>query len=654
MNVMNIKHLFSAAAALSLLAACSDYDPGLSEEVVDLTDEELATINEYTANFVARYGEIDPNHTWGFGELGEEQSTRASDPKSNLWIKIDKGPIQEKDEKGNLLYYYEYGGVRYTTTVNGTVKIDENNSQSTQPLYKYGGDDRLRDFTIQDGMTIPGFPVNNYYLSSNYNQNDVNEGAGKSSVPNYQGYYHCAFGNENVEHWFKSKEELLAYAQEKRLYEIIPLGDVAVCNTQSDAEVADVYAEFSKPWTGTNPEKHLASYFVQQVWKGTATYTDPENNGVFIGGDKMDYLSALGTAYSATDTEHFYNFNYSGFSNGKIGMMRVFNSNTDNFGYHSTYVEGTVWDHYRLLYLHGNWYVGFDFSSPDGTKYADNIYNDWIVKIIPGNGSYINPPVAEYETVITSNDVTETRTNTVTGRVMCEDLGTTNDFDFDDVVFDVAYSREESRTAKETITTVRRKSNKTKVSETVSRSDFTSWTPTGDGKWTGQITLRASGGTLPIYVKNFDGTTYECHETLLGADASNLKVGNLYNPINVGHNVNNVDPKVLPAISGLSSTNPDDIDVLVYSSKGERATTTTTYVLPKSVGGQYEKEVDGGNKAPQKICVPVGTRWMREGQQIETVYTYFRNWVQSQNSEYNFGGSMDWTTQGLTNTGKLY
>ena len=72
MNVMNIKHLFSAAAALSLLAACSDYDPGMSENVVDLTDQELATINEYTANFVARYGEIDPNHTWGFGELGEE------------------------------------------------------------------------------------------------------------------------------------------------------------------------------------------------------------------------------------------------------------------------------------------------------------------------------------------------------------------------------------------------------------------------------------------------------------------------------------------------------------------------------------------------------------------------------------------------------
>ena len=652
MNVMNIKHLFSAAAALSLLAACSDYDPGLSEDVVDLTDEELATINEYTANFVARYGEIDPNHTWGFGELGEEQSTRASDPNSNLWIIIDKGPVQEKDEDGNLLYYYYDDGVRKTTTVNGTVQIDEYNSQSTQPLYKYDGDDRLLDFTIQDGMTIPGFPVNNYYLSSNYNQNDVNEGAGKSSVPNYQGYYHCTFGTDTEEHWFASKEELLAYAQEHRYYEIIPLGDVAVCNTLSDAEVADVYAEFSKEWHGTNPEKHLESYFVQQVWKGTETYTNPVNKDPFTGGDKMDYLSALGTAYSATDTEHFYNFNYSGFSNGKSGMMLVYDSNTDNFGYHNTYVEGTVWDHYRLLYLHGNWYVGFDFSSPDGTQYADNVYNDWIVKIIPGNDSYIKIPEDEYITSTTTRKETETRTNSVSKRVMCEDLGTTNDFDFDDVVFDVTYSRSEQRTATYTTTTVKRKSDNSVVSTTEVLTESTDWAATGDGKWTGQITLRASGGTLPIYVKNFDGTTYECHETLLGADASNLKVGNLYNPINVGHNVNNVQPVLLPAVTGLASTNADNIDVLVYSANGDRANNVS--VLPKSVGGQYEKEVDGGTKAPQKICVPIGTRWMREGQQIETVYTYFRNWVQNQNGEYNFGGTMDWTTQGLTNTGRLY
>ena len=68
---MNIKHYLSAMAALAMLAACSDYDPGMSENAVDLTDAEIETIQEYTANFVERYGEMDPNHTWGFGELAD-------------------------------------------------------------------------------------------------------------------------------------------------------------------------------------------------------------------------------------------------------------------------------------------------------------------------------------------------------------------------------------------------------------------------------------------------------------------------------------------------------------------------------------------------------------------------------------------------------
>ena len=639
MNVMNIKHLFSAAAALSLLAACSDYDPGLSEEVVDLTDEELATINEYTANFVARYGEIDPNHTWGFGELGEEQSTRASDPNSNMWVKVETGKVPKRDENGNIIYKDE---------VNPELEYDGNNVAI----------DIVINTDASHGMTeIPGFPVSNYYLNASVHHVDGYSGT------NLNGYYHVAFPNvyENgnlKEFWFASKDELLEYMRQNRYTEVIPLGDVARCNTLDDAEVADVYAEFSKKWTGTNPAMNLKTYFVQQVWRGTAAYTGtPQGGGspqTFIGAQQMDYL---GASDDNTDLDHFYNYNNANFSNGQSGMMLIYNSTTDGFFFHGTLDANYYFENYRLVELHGNYYVGFDFESNGADEKAlgrDYKYNDWIVKIIPGEGT-IELPNDEYETTTSETRKEEERTYTYSRRVMCEDLGTTNDFDFDDVVFDVTYSQKQTRTAYYTTTTVKKNGSVVSTTTVLNTSKTTDWAPkNGDKTWTGQITLLASGGTLPIYVKNFDGTTYECHETLLGADASNLKVGNLYNPINVGHNVNNVDPKVLPAISGLSSTNPDDIDVLVYSSKGERATTTTTYVLPKSVGGQYEKEVDGGNKAPQKICVPVGTRWMREGQQIETVYTYFRNWVGSQNSEYNFGGSMDWTTQGLTNTGKLY
>ena len=649
---MNIKHFLSAAAALTMLAACSEYDPGESGNVVDLTDAEIKTIQEYTENFVERYGEMDPNHTWGFGELAEteEIGTRASDPKSNMWITITKGRIQEKDEQGNLLYYYEYNGARFNTTDYPSHVIDQNTTVSTQPLYLYNGDERLLDFTIEEGQTIPGFPVHNYYLSDFYNPNAVNAGAGKNPYPygnKYEGWYHCMFGNENVEHWFRTKEDLLAYAQEHRYYEIIPLGDVAVCNDLADPEVADVYAEFSKVWTGTNPDINLTSYFVQQVWTGNATYTDKENGGTIIGGVQMNYLAAYGNGYIATDSEHFYNFNRSNYSNGNTGMMRIYDSNTQNFSYHNSYKSATIWNRYRLVYLHGNWYVGFDFALEDET-YADHIYNDWIVKIVPGDGNITIPD--DYKTEKTPHEVNETRTNTLTRRVMCEDLGTTDDFDFNDVVFDVTYSRSESRTATYNKVELFKKTGNSdwvRIGETEEFVSATDWASTSN--WTGQITLLASGGTLPIYVQNFNTTDkYECHTYLLGESDSRLMVGEKYNPINVGANVDGIAPKVLPVVSNLTSTNPDDINIYVYTESGEHA--NNQIVLPKSREGQY----DGTSKAPQKLCVPNDTRWMKEYQQIESVYTYFRNWVQKDNGDYNFGGTMDWTKNGLQNTNRLY
>ena len=303
MNVMNIKHYLSAAAALAMFAACSDYDPGMSNQVADLTDAEIETIKEYTENFVERYGEMDPNHTWGFGEIGEEMETRASNPKSNNWITYDLGKVQGT-QNGQLLWKDEDG--------NPTTERYRDGVYERQPYYLYGGNDVVRDFTIPEGVKIPGFPVQNYYLSSEYNTESVGDPtkpvrySGTTNPQNRTGWYHCKFPNENIEHWFETKEDLISYMQgnnatNTRYNEVIPIGDVAQCNTLTDAEVADVYAEFSKVWTGTNPTIDLKSYFVQQVWHGDAHYTDVRNGGDIVGGNQMDYLVAEGGG----DAEHF-------------------------------------------------------------------------------------------------------------------------------------------------------------------------------------------------------------------------------------------------------------------------------------------------------------------------------------------------------------
>lgn len=640
MNVMNIKHYLSAAAALAMFAACSDYDPGMSNQVADLTDAEIETIKEYTENFVERYGEMDPNHTWGFGEIGEEMETRASNPKSNNWITYDLGKVQGT-QNGQLLWKDEEG--------NPTTQRYRDGVYERQPYYLYGGNDVVRDFTIPEGVKIPGFPVQNYYLSSEYNTESVGDPtkpvrySETTNPQNRTGWYHCKFPNENIEHWFENKDAVISYMQgnnptNTRYNEVIPIGDVAQCNTLTDAEVADVYAEFSKVWTGTNPKIDLKSYFVQQVWCGNAQYipvVDGVNQDAITGSEHMDYLVAWGA--TAGDNEHFYNFNLSNYSNNNKGMMLIYDSNTKNFAYKNSYTTGdqVMWNHYRLVYLHGNYYVGFDFESVgEGDKDipADHIYNDWIVKIIPGEGTitFDEEEPFEYE-----ETVTKERVKRVSRRVMCEDLGETDDFDFNDVVFDVEYSQVQTGSITYKVTGVKKKSTGEVLSQTrVVKSE--SWGPkNGNNTWTGTVTLRASGGTLPIYIQNFNGDRFECHEKMGGTKISGTT---LYHPINVSAGLAK-DAVELPSISGLTSTNPDNIHIYVYNANGTRAGRDITY--PTKVALQQF----GTNAAPQKICMPTDVRWLKERCQIERAYPHFRNWVEKERSDFGFGNEHDWTRE---------
>lgn len=111
--------------------------------------------------------------------------------------------------------------------------------------------------------------------------------------------------------------------------------------------------------------------------------------------------------------DHINNFNA---TDGAIMLM--VNSSTQRFGFHSSQ-DSKLHYNFRLEEIDGSYYVGIDYEANgqwDNQKEARNyIYNDWIVKIVPGKG--------------TSDRVKEE------GMIICEDLGTIGDFDFNDVVF---------------------------------------------------------------------------------------------------------------------------------------------------------------------------------------------------------------------------
>lgn len=460
---MNIKRLFLAAATLTVFAACSEYDPGMSNNVLDYTDEELATIKEYAENFVTRYGAIDPNHTWGFGELGSEDealSTRGSSPEGNLW---------------------ESWGYEIPAPIT----------------------DRERAAVVEAFRT----------------------------------------------------------------------------HTQSD----------------TNPQ--LTNFFVQQVYKGgweyalvdhnEADYTYPDNtegnHNYYISSDHMDHLHC-GVArtgdqlYNEWDNgyDHIFDFNY-GNSDDYNGCMLMLNSATTDFYYNNS-VDSKQHHEYIILTVtwteedgsqHSGAYVGFDFyatgENPNQQCERDWKFDDWIVKIIPGDGQRLY----DHQWY----------------RVMCEDLGNTYDYDFNDLVYDVYFT-----------------GNST------------------DG-YVANIKVQAAGGVYPIFIGIHD-VDHEAHRLLGRSDTYNT-ANNQYKPLNVGGQTGVHDGILRVPVN---TTNADLIPI--YVEPTGKALERNVFILPTD---------DEVSEAPQKICIPGNTtKWTKENQNIEWAYPNFKYWVNAQDGTYGF------------------
>lgn len=328
-------------------------------------------------------------------------------------------------------------------------------------------------------------------------------------------------------------------------------GYVEVPDVLTEAQINAVTAWFTAHPTPQGIAVNWCDFFVQQV-----SSTDY--------GRHMDKLTC-GTA-----EEHINDFNSGDRSEkdvcywqdpnnqnnklthkDKISLM--VNSSTECFGYHESVGNTQYNDKYVIIPgdviakeypnigLEGMYFVGFDYNAykSDGSTNdnvnADGYYNDWIVKITPG--------------LYTRGQ-----------RVMCEDLGTTADYDFNDIVFDV-------------------------VNDGNGYPGGNNWDPATI------IIVRAAGGTLSATIEE-----KEIHN-LFGVETSSM--------VNTGLKTAPVAIFRIPQVAKAK-----DIKVMVGNDTG-------TWELKTATGA-----------APQKICVPNGTRWNKEYKSIELSYPNFRNYVQ--------------------------
>ena len=529
----NIWGALYLVAALLLSASCSEYNPDMSEG--NLTKEEYEKVMEFTQNFKLRYGEIAPDNDWGFGEL---------EVKGSRGVKGTRGVLANKNE------------------------------------------------WFKDGSVIPGMPsaIDGRYILKN-------SGSGKE-VKMYDTYTSYDVNNQ------------------------IPAGDV------TDEEIIYVSEWFRTHPNPTSQAVNLRDFYVQNVSWDYDRQEYPngakETHVKWLDGNnaqqqrelnyRMDHL--LCVSYSNSDGNHIYNMN-----NGNTNMADVnktYNDisaanstecgrlfeyrtmeryqcvdgepNVTSFKAHSS-DDNRYLTNYVLVHLeftgpksglpYSGDYLAFDYSfdgksfvAPAAIKAPDGYYSNWIFKISPA-----------YPTTTPDPEPT-----TETKRVMCEDLGNTYDFDFNDLVFDVYYTYKGTE------------ANKTNI--------------------TAHITLQAVGGTLPIYIgTDTADPTKELHYRMLGQASSS--------PINVAAS-NGVTHSPVSFTMSATSTDPNDI-IICVGTAGNEATDKIT-ILP--VSGR------GSSLAPQKICVPDSTKWLKENMQIEQGYTKFQDWVNNgRNTEYDV-----WTT----------
>ncbi|MGN0220634.1 MAG: LruC domain-containing protein [Prevotella sp.] len=338
-----------------------------------------------------------------------------------------------------------------------------------------------------------------------------------------------AVGNMQLEEW--SSYEYAVEHKDDTPYE----SEVANGNTP----MSRYLAAYNKLYVGT---RYKVPYFGRDYQQEAATYTFPA--GVHIEFFIINNENPEKPNYK----QNLNNFNYgTPGENLKIEHYRERTGFTPDFGA----VKATTW-----MY-EGIQYIGFE----DGG--ADEDLNDVVLAV---EGKTANTPGMEVPPV-------EPAAETQAWTVACEDLGSTDDYDFNDVVFQVKHA---------------------------------------SGSTTATVVPLAAGGVYSARILYNSSDLGEIHG-LINPNASSSTMLNT--------------TTYTPAVRTVSVTVPEDFSMANgmggFSIQVEGRGTTVTISGPAT------------GSVPQMICVPGSWVWPLERQPIEQAYPDFCNWSQNaQNYEW--------------------
>ena len=383
-------------------------------------------------------------------------------------------------------------------------------------------------------------------------------------------------------------------------------------NYTTPAPITDGERAYVKQWFEEHPGftqgLDIQNFYVQHVWgQANKDYTlywlrydenrmrnNPGATSNYYNDDKtvqatMDYFCVGdGTNYT-----HTLDFNANNDGSG-WEMVYMQNSSALSFKYHSSW-SSEEFKYFRCeeILVPGDkfsdgiarkgWYVGmccYGEKYDNGDQklnfydWEDEICDDWIVKIVPGEGT---PDDFEETQIIEHEEIIEA------GRVFCEDLGASNlsDVDYNDVVFDAVIVHE----------------TKSVDGEVIYENNYA------------KVCLLAAGGTLPVTVGG-----HEIHGVLSGNKVgTNIMINTIKEEDRAevnGAGVFQHAPVVIDRIDGVSSID----DIKIYALYNNKVIEVTN---------------NGENLAPYKICVPIGTRWAKERVDIGLAYKDFSEYCKT-------------------------
>ena len=323
--------------------------------------------------------------------------------------------------------------------------------------------------------------------------------------------------------------------------------------------------------------------------------------------------------------------------NGKVYLnMAYVNENLISKGYYP--VDGSAFK---------------DWIKPEHSY--DGYFSDWIVTLTKAT-RVSNAPTTPTVTPDTPNGDEVTTTSTGTehkllriGRVLVEDLyrASNEDIDFNDAVFDAAIWKV---TTNGNITV---------------EGDTKTFTPTNRSVVTYEVELYllAAGGTIPLNIAS-DATepVGEVHQVFKAANLNEPITGVcMVNTVGAGSDaygsyVNGIAPvhKKFDYTSKLSQK-PDDDHIYLNDIKVDVLWTIDGQTVPYTLNNKelvtYAKDAEGNYiredgklveistdeaTAPHMICVPLGTQWPTERQNIQNGYPKFAQYVQNRSKRDEF------------------